>query len=64
MLKMASNNYYPSTTHRVVNPEKSQNVSRFSMPLFIHPRDNVKLNEQHSARTFLNKRLKEIGLKD
>ena len=64
MLKMASNNYYPSTTHRVVNPEKSQNVSRFSMPLFIHPRDNVKLNEQHSARTFLNKRLKEIGLKN
>ena len=64
MLKMASNNYYPSTTHRVVNPDKSQNVSRFSMPLFIHPRDNVKLNEQHSARTFLNKRLKEIGLKD
>ena len=64
MLKMASNNYYPSTTHRVVNPEKSQNVSRFSMPLFIHPRDNVKLNEQYSARTFLNKRLKEIGLKD
>ena len=38
MLKLATNNYYPSTTHRVVNPSKNENVSRYSMPLFIHPK--------------------------
>ena len=64
MLKMASRNYYPSTTHRVVNPDKSNNVSRYSMPLFIHPRDEVSLNEEHTARSYLDKRLSEIGLKN
>ena len=63
MLKIASNNYYPSTTHRVVNPDTSSNVSRYSMPLFLHPRDEVVLNGEHTARTYLNQRLGEIGLK-
>ena len=63
MLKIASNNYYPSTTHRVINPDTSLNVSRYSMPLFLHPRDEVILNDEHTARTYLNQRLGEIGLK-
>lgn len=63
MLKIASNNYYPSTTHRVINPDTSLNVSRYSMPLFLHPRDEVVLNDKHTARTYLNQRLGEIGLK-
>ena len=63
MLSMASNNYYPSTTHRVINPQKSKNVSRYSMPLFLHPKDSVVLNETHTARSYLDERLKEIGLK-
>ena len=63
MLRMASNNYYPSTTHRVINPQKSKNVSRYSMPLFLHPKDSVVLNETHTARSYLDERLKEIGLK-
>ena len=63
MLKMASNNYYPSTTHRVINPDSSSNVSRYSMPLFLHPRDEVVLNSEHTAGTYLNERLREIGLK-
>ena len=63
MLKIASNNYYPSTTHRVINPDTSLNVSRYSMPLFLHPRDEVVLNDEHTARTYLNQRLGEIGLK-
>ena len=63
MLKIASNNYYPSTTHRVINPDTSSNVSRYSMPLFLHPRDEVVLNDEHTARTYLNQRLGEIGLK-
>ena len=63
MLKIASNNYYQSTTHRVINPDNSLNVSRYSMPLFLHPRDEVVLNDEHTARTYLNQRLGEIGLK-
>ena len=63
MLKMASNNYYPSTTHRVINPDSNSNVSRYSMPLFLHPRDEVILNKEHTAGTYLNERLSQIGLK-
>ena len=63
MLKMASENYYPSTTHRVVNPDPNINVSRYSMPLFLHPRDEVTLNKEHTAGSYLNERLREIGLK-
>ena len=63
MLKMASYNYYPSTTHRVINPNSNLNVSRYSMPLFLHPRNEVVLNTKHTAESYLNKRLKEIGLK-
>ena len=62
MLKMASNQYYPSTTHRVVNPETSANRSRYSMPLFLHPRDDVKLNDSYTAESYLKERLEEIGL--
>ncbi|MGC6453183.1 MAG: 2OG-Fe(II) oxygenase family protein, partial [Candidatus Puniceispirillaceae bacterium] len=30
MLAMATGNYFPSTTHRVTNPDAGQNVSRYS----------------------------------
>jgi len=63
MLNMASDNYYPSTTHRVINPGPHSNVSRYSMPLFLHPRDEVVLNENYTAGTYLQERLEEIGLK-
>ncbi|MDA9946647.1 isopenicillin N synthase family oxygenase [Candidatus Marinimicrobia bacterium] len=64
MLKEVSGGYYPSTTHRVVNPEsESANNSRFSMPLFLHPRDNVQLSAHYTAKTYLKERLFEIGLK-
>jgi len=63
MLKLASRDYYPSTTHRVVNPAGSQaKSSRYSMPLFLHPRWDVKLSERYSAREYLHERLREIGL--
>ena len=62
MLSMASKGYYPSTPHRVVNPPKQKNCSRYSMPLFIHPRPDVFLDEM-TAGEFLDERLKEIGLK-
>lgn len=63
MLAMASNNYYPSTTHRVVNPDVSQNQSRYSMPMFLHPRSEVLLKPGMTADNYLQERLKEIGLK-
>ena len=62
MLKMITDGYYPSTTHRVINPDMSANHSRYSMPLFLHPRDNVTLNSSYSAGSYLKERLEEIGL--
>ncbi|MFK7942038.1 MAG: isopenicillin N synthase family dioxygenase [Paracoccaceae bacterium] len=63
MLEMASGGYYPSTIHRVVNPEKTQTGARFSMPMFLHPRPEVVLKPGTTADDFLQQRLREIGLK-
>lgn len=64
MLKEASGGYYPSTTHRVVNPTgPAARDPRFSMPLFLHPRKEVRLSERHTAGSYLTERLREIGLK-
>ncbi len=63
MLQMASGGYYPSTTHRVVNPPAQRNVARFSMPMFLHPRPDVVLKPGTTAEDYLNERLREIGLK-
>ena len=63
MLEMASGGYFPSTVHRVVNPEKTETGARFSMPMFLHPRPEVVLKEGVTADDFLQERLREIGLK-
>ena len=63
MLEMASGGYYPSTVHRVVNPEKTDTGARFSMPMFLHPRPDVVLKSGTTADDFLQQRLREIGLK-
>lgn len=64
MLREASQGYYPSTTHRVMNPKDGlQKQSRYSMPLFLHPREEVRLSERHTAGTYLDERLRELGLK-
>lgn len=63
MLAKASRNHYPSTSHRVVNPPERENRSRYSMPLFVHPRPEVELDARYTAESYLNERLKEIGLK-
>ena len=64
MLQMASDGYYPSTTHKVANPsEELAQDSRYSMPLFLHPRDDVVLSSDYTAESYLNERLGEIGLK-
>ena len=63
MLAKATKNYYPSTPHRVINPENQENRSRYSMPLFVHPRPEVQLDENQTAGEYLDERLREIGLK-
>mgnify|MGYP003322125414 FL=1 len=65
MLQEASGGYYPSTTHQVINPSGViSNVSRYSMPLFLHPRDTIQLSDGYTARQYLDERLTEIGLKE
>ncbi len=62
MLQECSGGYFPSTTHRVVNPSE-KNMSRYSMPFFVHARDEVMLSKKYTAKSYLEERLKEIGLK-
>ncbi len=63
MLQEASGHHFPSTTHRVVNPDNADMTkSRISLPLFLHPRPDVKLSERHTAGTYLQERLKELGV--
>lgn len=77
MLERHTNNKLRSTIHRVVNPPKDQwNTPRYSIPFFMHPRSDMKLNcldecidENHpkafediTAGEFLHQRLVEIGL--
>ena len=73
MLERLTNGVIPSTTHRVVNPE-GPNVSRYSMPFFMHPASDVSLKvlpscegarpplPEITAGEFLAERLRAIGL--
>lgn len=63
MLELASGGAYPSTPHRVMNPPAAENVARYSMPMFLHPRPEVELAPGKTARAYLLERLREIGLK-
>jgi isopenicillin N synthase-like dioxygenase len=77
MLERHTNNKLRSTIHRVVNPPKEEwGKPRFSIPFFMHPRSDMKLNcleeciepehgkayEDITAGDFLHQRLVEIGL--
>lgn len=63
MLQEASGGYFPSTSHRVINPSGGKSgKSRMSLPLFLHPRDEVVLSERHTHRSYLMERLKELGV--
>ena len=73
MLARLTNGVIPATTHRVVNPE-GPNISRYSMPFFLHPHSDLSLaalpacrqartpEPEISAGAFLAQRLREIGL--
>ncbi|MCH7741667.1 MAG: isopenicillin N synthase family oxygenase [Proteobacteria bacterium] len=62
MLKELSQDYFPSTTHRVVNPEGvDRSKSRISLPLFLQPRKEVVLSDRYTADSYLQERLEELG---
>jgi isopenicillin N synthase-like dioxygenase len=64
MLQMCSQGYYKSTTHRVVNPQgEAARLARLAMLLFLHPNDDVQLSSSHTAMSYLQERLHELGLK-
>lgn len=78
MLSRHTNNKLKSTIHRVVNPPRELwGTSRYSIPFFMHPisemkldvlescvdKDNPKRYEDITAGEFLNERLIELGLK-
>jgi isopenicillin N synthase-like dioxygenase len=77
MLQRLTNDKLKSTTHRVVNPPQEKwHEPRFSIPFFLHPRpetrldclescidtENPKRYDDCSANEFLIQRLTEIGL--
>lgn len=77
MLERLTNNKLRSTIHRVINPPREQwENPRYSIPFFMHPRGDMKLNclnecidDEHpkafddiTAGEFLHQRLMEIGL--
>lgn len=77
MLSRHTNNVLKSTVHRVVNPDRELlKKSRYSIPFFMHPVSDMKLNvlescicedypksfEDITAGEFLNERLVELGL--
>lgn len=61
MLDLATGGYYPATTHRVVNPTgDAARVARMSVPLFLHPADDVVLADGRTAYDFLTQRIREL----
>ena len=65
MLQLASGGYYPSTTHRVMNPTgDSARRSRLSLPLFLHPADDVVLAAGRTASSYLQERIAELRSQD
>lgn len=65
MLQEATGGFYPSTTHRVINPTGTHTThSRLSLPLFLHPRPDVALSSRYTARNYLDERLAELRQAD
>ena len=77
MLQRLTNNKLRSTTHRVVNPPREKwHTHRYSIPFFLHPRSEMKLDclenciddqnplayDPCTAGEYLEERLIEIGL--
>lgn len=78
MLSRHSNNKLKSTIHRVINPPRELwGTSRYSIPFFMHPISDMKLNvlencidennpkqfDDITAGEYLDERLRDLGLK-
>lgn len=64
MLQEATDGFYKSTYHQVVNPTGENRLkSRYSIPLFLHPRPDVVLSSRYTAQGFLQERLRQLGIK-
>ncbi len=64
MLEEASGKYYPSTPHRVLNPVGAGSAkSRVSLPLFLHPRRDIKLSERYTVGSYFEERMRELRRK-
>ena len=62
MLQEASGHYYPSTTHRVLNPVGAAALkSRISLPLFLHPRRDIKLSDRYTVGSYFEERMRELS---
>jgi len=62
MLAEATGGYFPSTTHRVVNPRgEGRCRSRVALPFFLAPRLDLVLSERYTAGSYLEERLRAIG---
>ncbi len=65
MLQLATQHYYPSTTHRVMNPTgDGRHRSRMSTPIFLHPADDTRLSPEKTAFEYLQERIKELRVVD
>ena len=77
MIQNITNGLFKAITHRVVNPIDATG-DRYSMPLFVHPRNDIDLTPRPefiektggiakypsiTAGEYLQQRLTEIGLK-
>ena len=63
MLQELSRGYYPSTTHKVATPDnEADSGTRMSLPLFLHPKPEVVLSERYTAKSYLDERLREMGV--
>ncbi len=60
MLAELSDGHYPSTTHRVVNPE-NLNSDRIAAPLFLTPALDTVLSSRYTAGAYLEERLQAIS---
>ncbi len=64
MLQEATNGFFKSTLHRVINPTGNDRLkSRYSIPLFLHARPDVVLSNRYTAEKYLNERLNALGIK-
>ncbi len=65
MLAEASGQYFPSTVHQVLNPVGGdRSKSRISLPLFLHPRRDVRLSERYTVGSYFDERLRELRALD